>query len=53
MGSAMTYGISAYCVNIVIVTVVVLGGILRWKIDFAEMEIAAEMDNQDFDDGFI
>jgi hypothetical protein len=29
------------------------GGILRWKIDFAEMEIAAEMDNQDFDDGFI
>lgn len=30
-----------------------IGGILRWKIDFAEMEIAAEMDNQDFDDGFI
>jgi hypothetical protein len=22
------------------------GGILRWKVDFAEMEIAAEMDNQ-------
>ena len=30
-----------------------IGVILRWKIDFAEMEIAAEMDNQDFDDGFI
>jgi hypothetical protein len=23
-----------------------LGGILRWKVDFAEMEMAAEMDNQ-------
>lgn len=31
-----------------------IGGILRWKVDFAEMEMAAEMDNQDgFDDGFI
>mmetsp|Transcript_5102 Transcript_5102/g.5231 ORF Transcript_5102/g.5231 Transcript_5102/m.5231 type:complete len:445 (+) Transcript_5102:148-1482(+) len=31
-----------------------IGGILRWKVDFAEMEMAAEMDNQDgFDDSFI
>ena len=35
-----------------------IGGILRWKVDFAEMEAAAELDqNNDFDDddyeGFI
>ena len=36
------------------ITIHCTGGILRWKIDFAEMEIAAEMDNQDGDDdGFI
>jgi peptide chain release factor subunit 1 len=32
-----------------------IGGILRWKVDFAEMEMAAEMDDvqEDFDDIFI
>lgn len=32
-----------------------IGAILRWKVDFAEMEMAAELDTlqDDFDDVFI
>lgn len=32
-----------------------VGGLLRWKVDFADMEVLAEMDNQDedYDDAFI
>lgn len=33
-----------------------IGGLLRWKVDFAEMELLAELDGQeddDFDDSFI
>eukprot|EP01038_Epipyxis_sp_PR26KG_P005002 gene5002-6987_t len=34
-----------------------IGGLLRWKVDFVEMEMAAELDNDDggddYDDGYI